>query len=69
MIEEHVMCFKICISSGGYNAEEGHKNSIVEFSHETETWTEIGAMKETRSMLAVTALTYDDFKFYANWCN
>ena len=59
---------KICISSGGYGG--GPKNTILEFSYETETWDEIGAMKETRSSHAVSLMSYDVFtQFYAKWCS
>ena len=44
----------------------GSQDTILELSFETETWNEIGAMKEKRRDHAVSAVSYDDF---AKWCN
>ena len=42
------------------------RNNILEYNHETEEWTEIGAMREARESLSVTIVNFDD---YAQWCN
>ena len=38
---------------------------ILEFNFETESWTEIGSMKEERFAHAVSAVVYED---YVKWC-
>ena len=42
------------------------RKEILEFNYETETWTVIGAMKETRREHAVSAVSFKD---YEKWCN
>ena len=42
------------------------RNDILEYSHETEEWQEIGTMKEPRRWHAVTVVSYEE---YAEWCN
>ena len=56
------------IPLGGTKVGDLHTglNNILEFNIETETWTEIGAMKEGRHAHAVSVVSYDD---YAKWCN
>ena len=44
----------------------GSLTQILEFNFETESWTEIGTMKEARYHHAVSIVSYDD---YAKWCN
>ena len=48
---------------GGYDGSI--RKNILEYSHETEEWHEIGAMKEARFQSGVTVVPYKDF---ANWC-
>ena len=48
---------------GGYRGFEGE---ILEFNHETELWTVIGAMKEPKVGHAVSLVSFDD---YEKWCN
>ena len=57
------MC-DVCISSGGYDGD-GRKE-ILEFSHETESWSVFGAMREPKWVTAVSAVSFDDYK---KWCN
>ena len=33
----------------------------MEFNQETETWTEIGTIKEERNQLAVSVVPFDDY--------
>ena len=54
----------VCISSGGYDGD-GRKD-ILEFNHETESWTVIGAMKEPRHAHSVSVVSIED---YEKWCN
>ena len=44
----------------------GSLTQILEFNFETESWTEIGTMKEGRDGHAVSVVSNDD---YENWCN
>ena len=57
------------ISLGGYEGTGQYGrtrlNKILKFQQETETWTEIGTMKEAREAHAVSVVSYDD---YAKWC-
>ena len=48
---------------GGHTTND--LNNIFEFNNETEAWTEIGSMKETRRHHRLTIVSYDD---YAKWC-
>ena len=41
-------------------------DKTLEFNSETESWTEIGTMKEKRYQHAVSVVSYTD---YAKWCN
>ena len=43
----------------------GPRNEISEYDPGTETWQEIGTMKEARSKHAVTVVSLED---YAAWC-
>ena len=54
------------IYSGGAAEGRPSLNTILEFNYETESWTEIGTMKEKRINHAVSVVSYDD---YAKWCN
>ena len=40
-------------------------NDILEYNPETETWQEVGTMKEARRDHAVTIVSLKD---YADWC-
>ena len=57
--------YKRCISSGG-EYSEGYKKDVLEFIHETESWTVIGEMKEPKSDHAVSVVSFQDYK---NWVN
>ena len=49
------------------NAKAGnYRKEIIEFNHETESWTVIGAMKEPKSAAEVSVVSFDDYK---KWCN
>ena len=52
------------ISSGG-NSPRGYRKDILEFNHESESWTGIGAMKEPKGLHAVSVVSFDD---YEKWC-
>ena len=54
-----------CVSSGGGSSAGRNLDRILEFNYETESWTEIGAMKLGRYYHAVSVVRYDDF---AKWC-
>ena len=43
-----------------------YRKEIIEFNHETESWTVIGAMKEQKFVTAVSVVSLDDYK---KWCN
>ena len=51
----------------GYESYDGssHRNDILEYNPETETWQDIDTMEETRSNHAVTIVSLED---YAAWC-
>ena len=53
-------------SLGGNVASSSSLDWILEFNPETESWTKIGTMKESRYNHAVSVVPFDDF---ANWCN
>ena len=58
-------------SSGGFtggftNEFNGYRTEIFEFNQETESWTEIGALKGPRCSHAVSAVSFND---YEKWCN
>ena len=60
-----------CISSGGniYDLQllgDTTSIDILEFNHETESWTVIGAMKEKRRRHGVSVVSSED---YEKWCN
>ena len=56
-----------CINSGGYGRGNiGIRKDILEFNHETDLWTVIGAMKEEKFEHAVSVVSFDD---YEKWCN
>ena len=57
--------YKRCISSGG-EYSEGYKKDVLEFIHETESWTVIGEMKEPKVDHAVSVVSFQD---YENDCN
>ena len=49
------------------NAKSGnHWKEIIEFNHQTDSWTVIGAMKEPKSATDVSVVSFDDYK---KWCN
>ena len=53
------------MSSGG-KGDGQERKEIFEFNYDTETWTVIGAMKETRRGHAVSVVPFKD---YEKWCN
>ena len=53
------------ISSGGAYGGDDRKE-ILEFNHETESWTVIGLMKEERLYHTVSVVPFED---YEKWCN
>ena len=55
--------FFICQTLGGYDGSP--RNNILEYNPETETWQEVGTMKEARDGHAVTIVSLED---YAAWC-
>ena len=67
-VEEGVVEFNKnkCISSGGKNYAGSFKKEILEFNLQTESWTEIGLMKEPEETHAVSVVSFEDFK---KWCN
>ena len=50
--------------SGGYSTSK--RKEIIEFNHQTESWTVIGGLKEPRVHHAVSGVTFDD---YEKWCS
>ena len=59
------------ISSGGHwwrngNQCQFYSKEILEFNQESDSWIEIGAMKEPRYIHAVSVVSFDD---YEHWCN
>ena len=42
-----------------------HRNEILEYNPGTETWKEVGKMKEAKQGHKVTIVKYED---YAAWC-
>ena len=57
----------VCIYFSGGRPDGGvGLKMIQEFNYETESWTEIGTMKEARYSYAVSVVSYDD---YGKWCN
>ena len=62
----HIMIwlFFICQTLGGSDGSSRRKE-ILEYNPGTETWQEIGTMKEARSTHAVTIVSLGD---YAAWC-
>ena len=48
------------------NGEYIALDTILEFNYETESWTEVGTMKRSRTGHAVSVVPFDD---YAKWCN
>ena len=56
-------------SPGGsevYNQDRKDRKEILEFNHESKSWNVIGAMKEKRSVHAVSVV---QLKEYEKWCN
>ena len=56
-------------SPGGsevYNQDRKDRKEILEFNHETDSWTAIGAMKEQKNGHAVSVVSSED---YEQWCN
>ena len=53
-----------CIFSGGFNGAS--TKEILEFNLQTESWTEIGSMKEGKRKQAVSVVSFAD---YEKWCN
>ena len=43
----------------------GSRKEILEFEHETESWTVFGAMKEAVSNHGVSVVSFED---YEKWC-
>lgn len=41
-------------------------NSILEYNPESETWAEVGKMKETRYGAAVSAVNFENYKTFCN---
>ena len=63
-VSEHISYICIVLSSGGRTNVD--RNTILEFSPETEEWSLIGNMKETRRHNRVSVVSFVDYK---NWCN
>ena len=54
-----------CVFLGGHETKRGNKK-ILEFNFDTESWTEVGTTKWTRTNHAVSVVSFDD---YEKWCN
>ena len=50
---------------GGWDGASRNMKEILEYNPGTETWQEIGTMKEARRFHAVTIVSLKD---YADWC-
>ena len=55
----------ICSIAGGWDANDEHEDTVLEFDKETETWSEVGHMMRAEGMHALSVVNFSDF---ADWC-
>ena len=56
------------IAGGEWDDEDGYvwnTDSVLEFNKETETWSEVGHMKQKRGNQALSVVNFSDFE---DWC-
>ena len=61
----HFICGLIFTFKTLGGSDDSIRNNILEYNPGTETWQEVGTMKEARSYHAVTIVSLKD---YAAWC-